>query len=327
MSGKWSPEKRLAVIEAILHSGNKRDACKQHGMDATTFYKLEKRIAGLSRDQQLEALKDRSRRWKSHRQQTTKDQRAAIRSLSLAHPSWGCNQIQQALARDGIKRSPTTIQKVMAEEGLGTGRDRWLALDRPEAQLSHEQLSFVAGFNPSIADKNFKAARPGEKVDLGVFGLGALPGLGQLVVIAAVDRYSSYAFAAIRANVNKANVAWLIEKRVLPFYKDKKALTFIIPHEMKQVSEFTVSANTPKIELISRARKYGPIGSVERFRLAVLNGFIKDDATNVVFDDLAALRAAFRDWVKHHNETGMVGFPNYGQPPITMAGSKRINAK
>jgi hypothetical protein len=70
----------------------------------------------------------------------------------VLHPAYGCNRLEALLALDGRRRSAITIQKILNEKGLGTRHERWLALERQNAEqaieLSLEQAAFLEKPNP-----------------------------------------------------------------------------------------------------------------------------------------------------------------------------------
>ena len=63
---------------------------------------------------------------------------ARIEALALAHPAYGCNRIEALLALEGRRVSAITIQKILNDKGLGTRHERWLALERENADQAIE---------------------------------------------------------------------------------------------------------------------------------------------------------------------------------------------
>jgi hypothetical protein len=70
---------------------------------------------------------------------------ARIEELALAHPAYGCNKIEALLALEGRRVSAITVQKILNDKGLGTRHERWLTLERRNAdraiELSAEQAA------------------------------------------------------------------------------------------------------------------------------------------------------------------------------------------
>ncbi|GAB5378601.1 MAG: hypothetical protein AcusKO_50630 [Acuticoccus sp.] len=106
------------------------EACRQRGLDRTSFYEWKRRF----QTQGFEGLKDLPPIHKSHPQTTPEPVVARIRELALEHPAYGCNRLEAMLALEGTRLSSITIQKILNENGLGTRVDRWLALEKTNAE-------------------------------------------------------------------------------------------------------------------------------------------------------------------------------------------------
>jgi transposase-like protein len=329
MARKLSPEERLKIVEDIAQSGNVRAACEKHPMDASTYYKLIGRLRGLKTpEEKLKALADRSRKWNSHGQQTKPEERRLIRRLAVENPSYGCNQIQRMLKKRKIKRSATTVQKIMTEENLGTAVERWLYLDAPKTKLSTEQRNFVEVFNPSIRDLKWPRHETDAIIDVSNFDIGPLPNLGGLVAVVAVERRSSFAFGSIREKFLPKHLVWVIKNRVQPALVRAGArnTTLVVPTVTLGMSgEDLDQIATPRTTI--RKTLLGTSGSMQRFQKAFVESFTKDVATEEVFDDTRALRAAFKSWLTEYNNSKLDGFPNYGRPPAELFFEKRQRIK
>lgn len=118
-------QQRLSVLELARELGNVAEACRQRGMDRTSFYEWKRRF----QTQGFAGLKDLPPIHRSHPQTTPPETVEKIKALALAHPAYGCNRHEAMLALEGIRVSAITIQKILNENGLGTKIDRWLALD------------------------------------------------------------------------------------------------------------------------------------------------------------------------------------------------------
>ncbi|GAB5374623.1 MAG: hypothetical protein AcusKO_10850 [Acuticoccus sp.] len=138
------------------------EACRQRGLDRTSFYEWKRRF----QTQGFEGLKDLPPIHKSHPQTTPEPVVARIRELALEHPAYGCNRLEAMLALEGTRLSSITIQKILNENGLGTRVDRWLALEKTNAEkvveITPEQAAFLEKLNPCFRERHVESGAPGE---------------------------------------------------------------------------------------------------------------------------------------------------------------------
>lgn len=323
---KSTPGRRLAVLEAAEKGGNVAAACRQHGMDRATFYKLSGRVEGLPREQWLAALEDLPRKWKSHGQQTTKAQRKKILDISLQNPAWGCQRISEWLAERGIERSANTVQKILISEGLGRRADRARRLDLADSILNQAQKEIVREFNPSYKERSRRGKKPGEFLHVGTIDLGKLPNLGELVLFVGVDTYSSYAFGAIRRKSTPGIAEKVLEDWMLPEMKRRVGSQIGIvlsPRRPEYDRNYgAILRDEPGFEKhLRRAAEGRMSGFIERFANVVLEDFMSNDATKDVYDSIGQLKRDFKTWRAGYNERPIHGFPNYGESPIDMIGN------
>ncbi len=89
-----------------------------------------------------------------------------IKARALAHPAEGCNRHEAMLALAEVHVSSVTIQKILSENGLGTKVERWLALERQNAEKSidvtAEQAAFLEKLNPCFRERHVESTSPGE---------------------------------------------------------------------------------------------------------------------------------------------------------------------
>ena len=105
-------EHRLSVLELARELGNVAEACRQRGLDRTSFYEWKRRLRTDSLDQThgFEGLKDLPPIHKSHPQTTPPETVARIKELALEHPAYGCNRLEALLSLEGQRVSAVTIQ-------------------------------------------------------------------------------------------------------------------------------------------------------------------------------------------------------------------------
>lgn len=169
---------RLSVLELAKELGNVAEACRQRGLDRTSFYEWKRRF----QTQGFEGLKDLPPIHKSHPQTTPPETVERIRALALAHPAYGCNRFEAMLALEGVRVSSITIQKTLNENGLGTKSDRWLTQEQTNAEtaieLTPEQAAFIEKLNPCFRERHVESSASGELLSANTFFVGSLKGSG-----------------------------------------------------------------------------------------------------------------------------------------------------
>ena len=145
-------------------------------LDRTSFYEWKRRF----QTQGFEGLKDLPPIHKSHPQTTPPETVERIRALALAHSAYGGNRFEAMLALEGIRVSAITIQKILNENGLGTKADRWLALEKANAEtaieLTPEQAAFIEKLTPCFRERHVESSAPGELLSADTFFVGSLKG-------------------------------------------------------------------------------------------------------------------------------------------------------
>ncbi|GAB5374230.1 MAG: hypothetical protein AcusKO_06920 [Acuticoccus sp.] len=88
------------------------------------------------------------------------------------------------LALEGTRLSSITIQKILNENGLGTRVDRWLALEKTNAEkvveITPEQAAFLEKLNPCFRERHVESGAPGELLSADTFFVGNLKGIGKV---------------------------------------------------------------------------------------------------------------------------------------------------
>jgi hypothetical protein len=160
-AGEKLAHRRLTVLELAERLGNVSEACRQGGIDRISFYDWKRRF----QLEGLDGLKDLPPIAKSHPMTTAPEVVGRIEELALAHPAYGCNRIEALLALAGRRVSAITVQKILSDKGLGTHHERWLALERQNAEaaieLSAEQAAFLEKLNPCFRERHVESERPG----------------------------------------------------------------------------------------------------------------------------------------------------------------------
>lgn len=79
---------RLSVLELAKELGHVAEACRQRGLDRTSFYEWKR----LFQTQGFDGLKDLPPIHKTHPQTTPEPVVQRIKDLALAHPAYACNR-------------------------------------------------------------------------------------------------------------------------------------------------------------------------------------------------------------------------------------------
>ena len=181
--------RRMTVLELAQRLGNVAEACRRGGIDRTSFYDWKRRF----QLEGLDGLKDLPPIAKSHPMTTAPEVVARIAELALEHPAHGCNKIEATLALECRRVSAITVQKILNDRGLGTRHDRWLALERRNAdqviELTPEQAVFLEKLNPCFRERHVESERPGELLSADTFMVGTLKGIGRVYLHAVVDTH------------------------------------------------------------------------------------------------------------------------------------------
>lgn len=317
-------QSRLSVLELAKELGNVAEACRQRGLDRTSFYEWKRRF----QTQGFEGLKDLPPIHKSHPQTTPPETVERIRALALAHPAYGCNRHEALLALEGIRVSSITIQKILNDSGLGTKSDRWLALEKANAdraiEITAEQAAFIEKLNPCFRERHVESAAPGELLSADTFFVGALKGIGRVYLHAVVDTYGSHAFGFLHVSKQPEAAVAVLHNDVLPFYR---ALDLPVTAVLTDNGREFCGTERHPYELYldlngiehrrTRVRTPKTNGFVERFNGTVLDEFFRVKMRETFYDNVEALQADLDAWLVHYNtERPHLGYRNMGRRPI-----------
>lgn len=294
---------RLSVLELAKELGNVAQACRQRGLDRTSFYEWKRRF----QTQGFDGLRDLPPIHKSHPQTTPEPVVERIKALALEHPAYGCNRHEAMLALEGIRVSSITIQKILNDNGLGTRIDRWLALEQANAEraieITSEQAAFLEKLNPCFRERHVESAAPGELLSADTFFVGSLKGVGKVYLHAVVDTYGSYAFGFLHISKQPEAAVAVLHNDVLPFYRQfglpvKAVLTdngrefcgtdrhpYELYLDLNGVEHRRTKVKSPKTN-----------GFVERFNGTVLNEFFRVKMRETFYETVEALQADLDAW-------------------------------
>ena len=313
--------RRLTVLELAERLGNVAEACRRGGIDRTSFDDWKRRFQLRG----LDGLKDLPPIAKSHPMTTPPEVAARIEALALAHPAYGCDRIEALLALAGKRVSAITIQKILNDKGLGTRHERWLALERRNAEqvieLSPEQAAFLEKLNPCFKERHVESGRPGELLSADTFLVGTLKGIGRVYLHAVVDTHGSYAFGFLHVSEQPEAAVAVLHNEVLPFYRKLDLPVGAVltdngrefcgterhPYELylalNEVEHRKTKVRSPRTD-----------GFVERFNGTVLEEFFRPAMHARLYESVEALQADLDAWLHHYNrERPHLGYRNQGR--------------
>lgn len=317
-------QSRLSVLDLARELGNVAEACRQRGLDRTSFYEWKRRF----QTQGFDGLKDLPPIHKSHPQTTPEPVVERIRELALAHPAYGCNRHEAMLALEGTRVSAITIQKILNDNGLGTKIERWLALEAKNAEkvieITAEQAAFLEKLNPCFKERHVESAASGELLSADTFFVGSLKGVGKVYLHAVVDTFGSYAFGFLHVSKQPEAAVAVLHNDVLPFYRNLNLVVGAVLTDNGR--EFCGTENHP-YELYldlngidhrrTKVRTPRTNGFVERFNGTILDEFFRVRLRENFYDSVEALQADLDVWLVHYNtERPHLGYRNMGKRPI-----------
>jgi transposase InsO family protein len=309
--------KRLSVLHLAERLGNASEACRRAGVDRTSFYQWKRRFAREG----LPGLANRAPVRKEHPFRTPARVERRIVELAISSPAHGCDRIARTLAKAGITVSAVTIQKILSEAKLGTYETRAAALETRYAQgnrkLSAEQIEFLEHVNPSFRERGLKVGAPGDVLCVGAFFLGRFEGPGAVYAHAAVDSFSSYAFAILSTITRIGPAIEALQHQALPFFSEHGiAVRTVVSGRLSETEREALDAYSRAGRIEHRPRD-GSLGFIERFRRTAINEFLRRPFVQRFSRvGLARLQREFDEWLTSYNEERRhEGYPNYGATP------------
>jgi transposase InsO family protein len=315
---------KLSVLQLAESLRNVSEACRQRGVSRTQFYEYKRRFQTHG----IEGLKDLPPIPKSNPLTTPPEQVERILTLSLEHPTWGCNKLCDSLALEGIKISYPTIQNILNKHDMGTRYERLLKLEERslsnQIELSPQQVAWIEKANPCFRERHIESSRPGEVLSQDTFYVGVLKGVGRVYLHAVVDTYGSYAFGFLHTTKQPEAALAVVHNDVIPFYKDKGLQVEAILTDNGR--EFCGKDDHPYelyLELNdiehrkTQVRRPQTNGFVERFNRTVLDEFFRIAFRQKLYESVEVLQVDLDAWLVHYNtERPHQGYRNQGRRPI-----------
>jgi transposase InsO family protein len=227
----------------------------------------------------------------------------------------------------GKRVSAITVQKILNDKGLGSRHERWLGLERQNAdaaiELTPEQAAFLEKLNPCFRERHVESGRPGELLSQDTFMVGTLKGIGRVYLHAVVDTFGSYAFGFLHVSKQPEAAVAVLHNDVLPFYEQLDLPVGAVltdngrefcgterhPYELylalNEVEHRKTRVGTPRTN-----------GFVERFNGTVLEEFFQPKLRSQFHERVEALQADLDAWLHHYNrERPHLGYRNQGRRP------------
>jgi len=314
---------RLSVLELAQALGNVSEACRQRGMDRTSFYQYKRQFQTHG----LEGLKDLPPVHKTHPMTTPQAVVDRILALSLEHPGWGCTRLSDMLKLQGVSVSSPTVQNILIKHGMGGKYDRLLKLEEKAEKepitLTADQIRLIEKANPCYRERHVESSRPGELLAQDTFYVGQLKGVGKVYLQAVVDTYGSYAFGFLHITKLPACSVAVLHNDALPFYREKGITVNAVLTDNgreycgTEAHPYEVYLALNDIEhRKTKVRRPQTNGFVERFNRTALDEFFRTAFRERFYDTVDQLQADLDAWLDHYNnERPHRGYRNMGKRP------------
>jgi transposase InsO family protein len=314
---------RLSVLQLAQELGNVAKACKQAGMDRTSFYEWKRRFQTHG----LAGLKDLPPVAKTQPLATPPEVQERILELALQHPTRGCNFLSDQLALEGVSVSAQTVQSILNKHDLRSRYARLLALEervlQQQIELTPELAAQIEKANPVFAERHVESSRPGELLCQDTFYVGTFKGVGKVYLHTVVDTFGSYAFAVLGTSKQPEWAVSVLYNDALPFYQEHRLSVGAVLTDNGK--EFCGTETHPYELFLSfsdiehrrtRVRSPKTNGFVERFHRTVLDEFFRVQLRQTFYERLEALQADLDQWLKYYNrERPHQGYRNRGKRP------------
>jgi transposase InsO family protein len=315
---------RLSVLQLAQELNSVSKACRQAGMDRTSFYEWKRRFQTHG----LAGLKDLPPIPKSHPATTAEPIQERIIALALEHPTRGCDFLSAQLALEGITVSGVTVQSILNKRELGSRYERLLALEQraldQQIALTPELVKLIEKANPCFAERHVESSRPGELLCQDTFYVGQFKGVGKVYLHTVVDTYGSSAFGVLGTSKQPEWAVSVLYNEALPFYQERQIpVSAVLTDNGK---EFCGTDSHPYELFLAlseiehrRPKVNGPRtnGFVERFHRTVLDEFFRVKLRTTLYESLEALQADLDSWLAYYNqERAHLGYRNRGRRPL-----------
>ena len=315
---------RLSVLELAQELGSVSKACRQAGMDRTSFYEWKRRFQTHG----LGGLKDLPPVHKTHPATTAPEVQARICELALKDPSRGCKHISNLLALEGTVVSSVTVQSILNKNRLGHRYERLMEIEKRALEgsfeLTPEMVRLLEKANPCFAERHVESGRPGELLSQDNFLVGRFNGIGRVYLHTVVDTYGSVAFGVLGTSKKPEWGVSVLHNDALPFYRERNLPVDTVLTDNGR--EFCgTDAHPYELYLAlagiehrkTRVRRPQSNGFVERFHRTVLDEFFRVALRAKFYATLDELQRDLDAWMETYNtKRPHQGYRNMGRRPI-----------
>ncbi|MBE1610032.1 DDE-type integrase/transposase/recombinase [Actinopolymorpha pittospori] len=301
-------------------------ACRVFGVSRQTYYRWVRRAEQYG----LAALMPKPRRSPLQPNAMSAQEVSAILAVAVAHPTLGARQPLRHLAAQGVHRSASGVQKVLARHHLATRRQRVAAL----ASITAATTGLVTD---AAKDGPFGfcqyASRPGQVVALDTFYVGKLKGVGAIWQLTAVDVATRWAVVAlIVGDKNTQATKAFIDHLRTALRKVGVRLDGVLTDNGPEFTgvafrDHLAGLNIHHHRIPPRSPNHNAV--CERFQGTVLAEFYRPFFHRARIDRLADLDTGLQAWVDDYNRHR----PNHGHymngrtPAQTLRQTKRTMRK
>ena len=315
---------RLSVLELAQELGSVSKACRQAGMDRTSFYEWKRRFQTHG----LAGLKDLPPVHKSHPATTPPEVQARIFELALAEPTRGCKHISDLLALEGTLVSSVTVQAILNKNHLGHRYERLMEIEKRALdgrfELTPEMARLLEKANPCFAERHVESSRPGELLSQDNFLVGRFNGIGRIYLHTVVDTHGSVAFGVLGTSKKPEWAVSVLHNDALPFYGERGIpVDTVLTDNGKEFCGTDAHPYELYLALAgiehrtTRVRRPQSNGFVERFHRTVLEEFFRVALRAKFYETLESLQQDLDVWMDSYNtKRPHQGYRNMGRRPI-----------
>ncbi|MBF0543905.1 MAG: helix-turn-helix domain-containing protein [Candidatus Riflebacteria bacterium] len=316
-------QKRFLLIKKASKGGNISQACREAGIDRTSFYLWKRRFEAHG----LNGLSNKKKIPRKHPKTTPPEVEEKILKIVAKFPNLACFPLSLLLQKEGICISSPTVQKILVKNKLGNKEERYFAFEevaqKEKFPLSPSQISSIEKWNPAFKERHRPVGKPGELLIHGCFFLGMVPGLGNVFVQAIVDAFSLFSFAIPYLSRRGEFALAILHNETIPFYRERKiAIKTILTDRKPEYYEPEGCSYQRflKLNMIEQKICPSPVtnknGFFERFQKIILKEFYRPFLKKQKSQSLEKFQMALDHWLHWYNfERLSRGFPNMGKRP------------
>jgi transposase len=313
---KPQSEEVLSRYNLLMHakeSGNIAETCREYGLSRKSFYKWKKRYIenGLDGLVSKDALKERKSTF-------SKEEKTVV-NISLESPSYGPSKIASTCLDHNIKISPSSVQKILNKNEIGTIRDRAKHLETASEEVdihpSVSILSFLESYDKRYKDRDL-ILESGLTFAQGGKRIGRTQNGKEIGLQTIINLDTQFAFCHVFKGDSTFDALFVLRDIVIPFMKARGLTMSILLTKNSRVftdkrlpyNQYIVSSGLNHHALSKRSA-----ASVTQFFISVKNEFLTSCDINSM--NIGDIQRNLQSWVDEYNKKPIQLFPNYGESP------------